>query len=235
VIPAAEEAFYSEPIERVPGSYLAFQVSDPVPDVKPPPCLDNGHITLGCLGSAYKITAEVVAAWATVLHAAPTARLLLKNGTLDEPSNRAATLARFAAAGIGADRLILEGRAPHFEFLAAYDGIDVALDTFPYSGGTTTMEALWQGVPVLTFNGDRWASRTSRSLLLAAGLPEWVANDCAGYVGQAIALANDPQSPQRLAALRSGMRERLRASAACDVTCLCRALEQIYLRLHHSR
>jgi predicted O-linked N-acetylglucosamine transferase (SPINDLY family) len=176
----------------------------------------------------------VVAAWATILHAAPTARLLVKNGTLDEPSNRAATLARFAAAGIGADRLILEGRAPHFEFLAAYDGIDVALDTFPYSGGTTTMEALWQGVPVLTFNGDRWASRTSRSLLLAAGLPEWVANDCAGYVGQAIALANDPQSPQRLAALRSGMRERLRASPACDVTALCRALEQIYVRLHHS-
>jgi len=111
----------------------------------------------------------------------------------------------------------------------------VALDTFPYSGGTTTMEALWQGVPVLTFNGDRWASRTSRSLLLAAGLPEWVANDRAGYVRQAIALANDPQSPQRLAALRSGMRERLRASPACDATGLCRALEQIYLRLHHSR
>jgi predicted O-linked N-acetylglucosamine transferase (SPINDLY family) len=93
---------------------------------------------------------------------------------------------------------------------------------------------LWQGVPVLTFNGDRWAARTSRSLLLAAGFPEWVADDRAGYVARAIEFANDPQSPERLAALRFGMRGRLSASPACDCVGLCRALEEIYLRRHHN-
>ena len=87
------------------------------------------------------------------------------------------------------DRLLLSGGAEHFDFLRGYDEMDIALDTFPYNGGTTTTEALWQGVPVLTFNGDRWASRTSRSLLLAAGLPEWVATDAQDFVSRAINLA----------------------------------------------
>ena len=96
-------------------------------------------------------------------------------------------MARFARHGVGAgppDRW--QGGAEHFDFLRGYDEMDIALDTFPYNGGTTTTEALWQGVPVLTFNGDRWASRTSRSLLLAAGLPEWVATDAADFVSRGV-------------------------------------------------
>ena len=89
----------------------------------------------------------------------------------------------------------LDGPAEHFAFLAAYERVDIALDTFPYSGGTTTMEALWQGVPVLTFNGDRWASRTSRSLLLAAGLDAWCLADRDAFVARAIALARSPATP----------------------------------------
>ncbi|MFL5338578.1 MAG: tetratricopeptide repeat protein [Gemmataceae bacterium] len=231
VIPAEEEAFYIERIERVPGSYLAFEVLYPVPDVTPPPCLDNGFLTFGCLGSAYKITGEVIAAWARILHGSPGSQLLLKNSTLGDDSNRSALLGRFARAGIGAERLILDGRSEHFDFLKAYGRIDVALDTFPYNGGTTTTEALWQGVPVLTFGGDRWASRTSRSLLLAGGLPDWVAADEPAYVRQAVALANDAGTPAYLAALRASLRDRLRASPACDSAGLCRALEDLYLRL----
>ena len=96
--------------------------------------------------------------------------------------------------------------------------------TFPYNGGTTTTEALWQGVPVLTFNGDRWAGRTSRSLLLAAGLPEWVCNDREGYINAAIRLAHAADTPARLARLRGGLREQVRRSAACDTAGLCREL-----------
>jgi protein O-GlcNAc transferase len=231
VIPPQEEAFYSEPIVRVPGSYLAFSVLYPVPEPAPPPCLENGFVTFGCLGSAYKITSEVVTAWARILTAAPTARLLLKNGTLDEASNCDALRARFGDAGIGEERLSLEGSAEHFDFLAAYGRIDIALDTYPYNGGTTTTEALWQGVPVLAFNGDRWASRTSRSLLLASGLADWVADDEAGYIDRAIALATDPGRPRQLQALRASLRDRLRASPACDSIGLCRALEDLYFRL----
>lgn len=230
VIPPEEEPFYAEPIVRVPGSYLAFNVFYPVPDVAPPPCLRTGHLTFGSFSSAYKLTGITVAAYAAILRAAPASRLVLRNRTLREQSNRDALLGRFAEQGIGADRLSLDAGAEHFEFLRGYDDIDVALDTFPYNGGTTTAEALWQGVPMLTRNGDRWAGRTSRSLLLAGGLDEWVAPDQRAFVDLAVRLAHDPATPARLSALRQDMRRNLAASAACDTTGLCRALESIYLR-----
>jgi predicted O-linked N-acetylglucosamine transferase (SPINDLY family) len=229
VLPPEEEVFYSERIHRVLGSYLAFAVRYPVPDVTPPPCRSNGALTFGSLGSAYKLTDAVVASWSRILAAAPDTRLLLKNATLDDASNRAVLFGRFAQHGIAAERLLLEGRDEHYEFLRAYSKIDVALDTFPYNGGTTTTEALWQGVPVLTFNGDRWASRTSRSLLLAAGLADWVMDDLAGYIAAAIRLARAPGTPNILAALRTGMRERLLRSQASDCAALCRALEALYV------
>lgn len=230
VIPPEEERFLAEPVARVPGTYLPFQVFYPVPDVAPPPCLASGQLTFGSFSSAYKLTEPTVAAYAAILRGAPAARLLLRSRPLAEPSNRAAMLARFARHGIGAERLQLDGGAEHFEFLRAYGQMDVALDTFPYNGGTTTAESLWQGVPMLTCNGDRWAGRTSRSLLLAAGLAEWVPPDLQGFVASAIRLAHDPATPDRLSALRSGMRRQLAASAACDTGTVCRALEQLYLR-----
>jgi len=228
-IPPDEEQFYTEHVARVPGTYLAFWPFYPVPDVVPPPSLAARGITFGCLSSAYKLTDATIDAHAAILRGAPTSRLLVRNRTLDEASNRAALLARFADRGIAADRLTLEGGADHIDFLRSYDRIDVALDTFPYNGGTTTIEALWQGVPMLTCNGDRWAARTSRSLLLAAGLDEWVAPDIAGFQQAGTALANAAGTPERLAALRTGMREQLRLSKACDVTGLCRSLEALML------
>ena len=122
----------------------------------------------------------------------------------------------------------MEGPAEHFAFLAAYERVDIALDAFPYSGGTTTMEALWQGVPVLTFNGDRWAGRTSRSILLAAGLDAWCLDDCDAFVARAIALASSPATPAELAASRAAMRDRLARTSACDGAALCRGLESLY-------
>ena len=228
VILPDEEAQYAERIHRLPGSYLAFDVLYPVPPVAPPPSLRSGCITFGCLGSQHKLTDPVLAAWGEILRTAPTAQLLVRNATLEDASSRDDLLSRLAREGIEVARVTLEGRGDHFEFLRSYDRIDIALDTFPYNGGTTTTEALWQGVPVLTFNGDRWASRTSRSILLAAGLSEWVMCDATGYVQRAAALANDPATPAMLAALRAEMRERLRASAACDTAALCRAMEAFY-------
>ncbi|MFZ0019402.1 MAG: tetratricopeptide repeat protein [Acetobacteraceae bacterium] len=229
VVPAEEEHGYSERIVRVPGSYLAFEVRYPAPEVAPSPALRHGWLTFGSFASAHKITDPVVAAWSRILLGAPTARLLLRNQLLNEPSNRLALMARFARHGVAPDRLMLSGGAEHFDFLRGYDEIDIALDTFPYNGGTTTTEALWQGVPVLSFNGDRWASRTSRSLLLAAGLPEWVATDAADFMSRGVALAQSENTPRMLAALRHGMRERLSASAACDSATLCHSLEALYL------
>ncbi len=228
VIARREERHYSERVWRVPGSYLAFEVAYPVPDIAPPPCLANGHVTFGCLGSQYKITDGVIAAWATILERTPMSRLYLRNGELSDASSRQALLARFAKAGIDKARIDLEGRTAHFDFLASYARVDIALDTFPYNGGTTTTEALWQGVPVLAFDGDRWASRTSKSLLVAAGLSEWCLADEAAYVERAVALALDPATPSMLGEMRAKMRTRLAASPVCDCERLCRALEDIY-------
>ncbi len=223
VIRPEEEKFYTERIFRVPGSYLAFDVRYKVPDIAPPPSLAaGGPITFGCLGSQYKLTDAVLAAWSAILRGAPSARLYVKNGALEDASTRNDFLSRLGALGIAEHRITLSGRSEHFEFLDAYRHVDIALDTFPYNGGTTTTEALWQGVPVLAFHGDRWASRTSASLLTAAGLHDWLMPDAETYVRHAIALAN---APPGLATLRRNLRSRLRA---CDPLTLCQALESFY-------
>jgi protein O-GlcNAc transferase len=229
VIPAAEEGFYTERVLRVRGTYLAFEVLYAVPDVAPPPCSSNGgRLTFGALASAYKLNDLTLCIWARILRSVPTSRLLVRANTLADPSNHDHLCARFAALGVARERIDLEGGIEHFDFLRSYDRIDIVLDTFPYNGGTTTTEALWQGVPVLTYAGDRWVARTSASVLRAAGLDEWVARDEDDLVAKASALARDPATPARLAALRAGMRARLAASAACDTAGLCRELEQIY-------
>lgn len=232
VIPSREEPYYCEKVHRLPGTYTAFEVLYPVPEVAPPPCLAaNGAIRFGCLGSQYKLTDAVIGSWAAILQRAPKADLFIKTAALDDRSTQADLRSRFEALGVDPARLSFAGKSEHFEFLGAYRHIDIALDTFPYNGGTTTMEALWQGVPVLSFDGDRWASRTSKSLLLAAGLGEWLQPDRAGYVEHAVRLATDPETPAMLARLRAGMRAQLKASAVCDADGLCLAMEAFYRQI----
>jgi predicted O-linked N-acetylglucosamine transferase (SPINDLY family) len=231
VLPAAEEKFYVEKIHRLPGTYMAFEILYPVPDIAPSPCLANGFITFGCFGSHYKLTNGMVAAFARILAAAPGANLFIKNGALEDASTRDEFLLRLRAAGVDAARVVLAGRSEHYAFLEAYAQVDIAIDTFPYNGGTTTTEALWQGVPVLTFDGNRWASRTSKSLLHAAGMQDWVMPDQAAYEERAITLANAADTPAMLAALRAGMRQKLSASTVCDAKGMCEALERFYLEI----
>ncbi len=231
VVRPEEEPFYSERIVRVEGTYLTFEVAYPVPDVAPPPCTGGGGFTFGSLASLYKLTPEVLDAWAQVLRRCPVARLLVRNTGLSAECNRRYLAGALMERGIEEGRFELLGQAPHEEFLRTYDRIDVALDPFPYNGGTTTTEAIWQGVPVLTFDGDRWASRTSASLLREGGLGEFVAPDLAGHVEQAVALAADPATPDRLADLRPTMRDRLLASPATACDAFTRRMETLYLDL----
>ncbi|HTU32908.1 MAG TPA: tetratricopeptide repeat protein [Candidatus Acidoferrum sp.] len=231
VIPPSEERFYTERVLRVAGSYLAFSVLYPVPRVVPPPCLRNGYLTFGCLAPQYKITPGVIDAFARILRGAPSARLLLKSSFLRDSANRAAVLEKFSRKGIRRERLRLEGPEEHYKFLKAYGRVDVALDTFPYNGGTTTMEALWQGVPVLAFSGDRWVGRISQSLLCAAGLREWVEPSLDAYIRRAVNLAQATETRCVLAGLRKRMRPTLSRSGACDSAQLCRGLEEHYRAL----
>jgi protein O-GlcNAc transferase len=232
-LPAHEDRFYSERILAVSGTYLAFSVLYRVPPLTAPPSQESGKLTFGCLAPHYKLTPAVIETFAEILRQAPGSRLLLKNTALDDAGNRAALLGRFQALGADPAQLLFSGYSEHYRFLQAYDRVDVALDTFPYSGGTTTSEALWQGVPVLTFRGDRWAARTTASLLAAAGLLSWICPSRAAFIARAVSLARKP--PPRLAALRKGLRRNVAASAACDVGGLCRQLERHYVTLGRSR
>ena len=231
VVRPGEEAFYTERLLRIAHSYLTFEVAYAVPDVAPPPCLRNGYISFGSLTSQYKITPAVAAAWANILQACPESRLVLKNSALGSFSNRLFVQRLFAGLGIAAERMELEGSSEHYEFLRKYDQIDLALDTFPYNGGTTTTEAIWQGVPVLTFSGDRWAARTSASLLQSCHLSNFVAGNLQEYMEQAIEWGRRPDSPARLAELRTTMRDRLLASPVCDTLTFARNMEAEYSRM----
>lgn len=235
VIAPDEEPFYCEHVARVDGSYLAFEPSALASDVGVAPWAANGTITFGCLASQYKITPEVMTAWGRILVRAPHSTLVLRNAAHASAGVRRYVQDVLVAHGVAADRVRMLGPADHAAFIRTYDAIDVALDTFPYSGGTTTMEAIWQGVPVITFHGDRWASRTSESILRAAGLSEFVATDVAGYVDLAVNLATTPGSAPRLARLRRTMRERVRSSDACNGLKLARGMESLYRRMHEER
>jgi predicted O-linked N-acetylglucosamine transferase (SPINDLY family) len=230
VVQPGEEAHYSERIARVDGSYLTFEVGYRVPDVAPPPCLSAGRVTFGSLCSRYKLTPEVIGAWSEVLRRAPAGRLLIRNAGLESAAEREHLLEEFRRRGAGPERLDLLGRAPHREFLETYSRIDIALDTFPYNGGTTTTEAIWQGVPVTAFAGRTWASRTSATLLREGGLGEWVADDMQQYVELAAKWGNDPAAGERLAVLRRTMRARLGASSVCDVDSFARSMVTLYRR-----
>jgi protein O-GlcNAc transferase len=225
VIPPEEEKFYCEKIARVPGSYLTFEVTYPVPPVVDPPCLSRGSITFGSLASQYKITDEVVNAWSRILKQVPTSSLILKNGALVSKGTREFVHGLFERHDVSPGRVRLEGPSDHYQFLETYGEIDIALDTFPYNGGTTTTEAIWQGVPVVTFSGDRWVARTSASILRSGNLGDLVGQGLEDYISLAIGLAN---SPGRLLNLRQNMRSRLHHSPVCDTQSFARNMERLY-------
>lgn len=205
-LPEAEETNFTEKIWRLPETRLCFTPPDSDIYVAPLPALANGHITFGCFQNPNKISDVVVDLWARVMRTVPGSRLLLKGQQFGETRAMQAVMDRFAARGIDAGSLIFEGSSPHAEYLAAYHRVDISLDTFPFPGGTTTVESLWMGVPVLTLAGTSFLSRQGSGLLINAGLPDWIATDADNYLARAVAHASDLP---RLAALRQGLRQQV--------------------------
>jgi predicted O-linked N-acetylglucosamine transferase (SPINDLY family) len=212
-LPKEEEAYFTEKIWRLLDSYICF--TPPVHGALPGPlpAVDNGYVTFGSCNNLTKMNDDVVALWSRILQAVPNSRLLLKSTQLHEDVVREEVIGRFGAHGIEAQRLILKTPVPRGEHLTTYQEMDIALDPFPYPGITTSVEALWMGVPVLTLAGEHFLSRQGVGLLMNAGLPEWVAADPQDYVARAVAHANDLQA---LAALRSDLRRRVLASPIFD-------------------
>ena len=212
-LPQSEEGSFTERIWRLPETRLCFTPPDEHVEVTALPALRNGYITFGCFNHLTKVNDRVVTRWAELLAALPDSRLFLKSAPIAETSLRQDIVDRFAARGIGANRLILEGAAPRAAYLAAYQRVDIALDPFPYPGGATTVEALWMGVPVLTLAGKSFVSRQGVGLMMNAGLPEWVAIDGDDYVGRAVSLGSDLR---RLASLRERLRGQVLSSPIFD-------------------
>jgi len=213
VVPQGEEGQYTERIWRLPDSYLCFTLPTESVAVAPLPALANGYVTFGCLNNHKKLNDGVFAVWSRILQAVPRSRLLLKNHQLAEPSILRDTYARFSAYGIDETRLMLEGPSSREQYFATYGRVDLALDPFPYPGGTTSVEGLWMGVPALTRRGDRFLSHLGELVAQTVGLPEWIAADTEDYVARAIAAAADLPA---LAALRAGLRDRVEHSPLTD-------------------
>ncbi|HET9701352.1 MAG TPA: tetratricopeptide repeat protein [Burkholderiales bacterium] len=227
--PPETQPFSSERLLHLPGSYFCYRPPADTPDPVAPPALRAGRITFGSFNNPAKITRGAVAHWAAVLRAVPDSRLLLKAGGMDQPAMQARLRGRFAEEGIGAERLEFRGvtkeRAGH---LATFNEVDIALDSWPYNGATTTCEALWMGVPVVSLRGATHASRMGWSLLSAAGLPEIATASPGEFVAAAAALASDAE---RLAALRRELRGRFEASPLRDEAGFTRSLELAYRRI----
>lgn len=213
--PAGSERFAVESLVRLPGCFLCFRPPEDAPEPGPLPAIAAGHVTFGSFNILPKVSDRIFALWERVLTEIPSAKFVMKNRQLEDPGIMSRVRARFTAAGLGPQRVELLPPTRSFaEHLALYNRLDLALDTFPYHGTTTTCEALWMGVPTITLMGDVHAARVGGSLLQAAGLEECVAADDDAFVRIARTLAGDVR---RLADMRAGMRERLRASRLCDV------------------
>lgn len=226
--PGEADALHSERLVRLPRCGWCYRPPDDAPPVaaEPPSDRRDGRITFGSFNAHAKTSPQTVAAWAAVLRAAPGSRLLLKAYALGESDTRQLLLKRFADAGIGAERLDLRGpTATRAEHLAAYGEVDVALDPFPYNGTTTTCEAMWMGVPVVTLAGRSHIARVGVSLLSAVGLGDLVASSPEQYVATATALAADAARRQEL---RRNLRATMAASPLCDGAAMTRALEAAY-------
>lgn len=208
--PAGFERFYSERLLRLADGYVCYSPPAYAPDVAELPALRNGFVTFGCFNNLAKITPAVIETWATVLRLVPGARLVLKAHQFSD----AATSERVVAAfGDLAGRVSARGSSGHRALLAEYGDVDIVLDPFPYSGGLTTCEALWMGVPTITCPGQIFAARHSASHMSNVGLADWVVPSVGAYVDMAVARTADLDG---LAALRAGLRERVRGSALCD-------------------
>ena len=227
VSPAAHAHLFSEGIAQLPGSVFCWAPVDTYPLPKPRP--PKAPLVFGSFNNAMKLSPTTLALWAKVLHAVPGSKLLLKAPSLRDDSVQQRFSELLAEQGIGPDRLIFRGPSGLAEMMQAYGDVDIALDPVPYNGGTTTLQALWMGVPVVTLLGENFVSRMGASFLRTLGKPDWVVEDEAGYVAAAVALAAKRVSLRKE---RAALRDQMMTSPLCDITTYTvqfeRLLEQMW-------
>lgn len=230
--PGQSDPWYTEKLVRLGRGFLCFRpLDDLVPEIEPLAASRNGHVTFGSFNNVSKLTEQVLDLWARVLAAVPQSRLILKNRAFADAFARDWFMARLCVHGVTRDRIdLLEHIHSVGGHLGAYSRIDIGLDPFPYGGTTTTCEAMWMGVPVITLLGEQHAGRVGASLLTQVGLGDWIALDADSYVAKAAALAGNLS---RLAALRRTMRRRMQLSPLRDESGFARSMAVAFRDMWH--
>lgn len=227
--PDGVDRFHSEKLVRLPQGFLCYEAPTDAPDVGPAPALAAEGVTFGSFNNLNKITPEIIRIWCSLLLRVPKSRLIMKGRHFADAGIRRRYIEMFAAGGILLHRIDLrpweDTTAAH---LAVYNEIDIALDSFPYNGTTTTCEALWMGVPVVTLSGDRHAARVGESLLSCLGMPELVAKTSGEYIDIAGNLAMDIP---RLVRIRETLRSEMENSSICDAKAFTGNIEEAYRRM----
>jgi predicted O-linked N-acetylglucosamine transferase (SPINDLY family) len=220
--PGREERPYSERSIHLGETYWCYRPTVQTPPRKTTPASQAGHITFGCLNNFGKVTAPTLEVWSRLLRAMPEARLLLH---AHAGSHRDRVRDFLTRQGVSPDRLTFSGRLPTADYFRIYERIDVALDPFPYGGGTTTCDALWMGVPVVTLAGQTAVGRGGLSILSNVGLSDLVSRDSDDYVRICVELARDRS---RLNELRASLRARMERSPLMDAPRFARGIEALY-------
>ena len=220
----------TERLWRLPRCAYAYGVpahSPPV-SVREP----DRPVTFGCCNNASKAGMPVVEAWAEILRCCPDSRLVVKDRRFNHGAARRAWRKRFLRRGIDRDRVEFQPHSPHPEYLSNYNSLDIALDPFPRTGGTTTCDALWMGVPVITLAGRRYATRLSATKLTAVGAPELITRSVEEYVGKAVELAEDTRACNRY---HETLRGRVSNGPLGDPKSLAKALEEAYREMYQAK
>ncbi|MCP5245994.1 MAG: tetratricopeptide repeat protein [Burkholderiales bacterium] len=214
-VPESSHSHFTEEIWYLPETRMCFSppADNASLNVTSLPAIRNGYITFGCYQMLSKLNDDVLKLWAEIFRLMPHARFRIQNKQLGCPETRMQVIKRFEQFGINMERVTMYGPQSRQEYLASYANVDVILDTFPYPGGTTTCEALWMGVPTLTLTGKTLLAQQGASMLTAAGLSEWVAENTDEYVRKAVELCTDLSG---LAKLRLSLRENVRKSPLMD-------------------
>jgi predicted O-linked N-acetylglucosamine transferase (SPINDLY family) len=220
--PDSSDSIYTEQTLRVPNCYWCYEPPVNAPEVGPLPAERNGHVTFGCLNNFSKVSAPALEAWMRILQEVPDSHLIVHTRL---GNHRQRLLEQFATRGISAPRVRFVEQVSQVQYLATYNEIDIALDSFPYAGGTTSCDALWMGAPLVTLRGKTAVGRGGVTILHNLALDSLIAEDVDAYVNTAVSLARDLP---RLAELRAGMRQRMRSSPLMNAPQFARDIEAIY-------
>ncbi len=226
--PPGSEQYYSEKLFYLPGIFLCYSPCGIQPPLAPSPFIETKHITFGCFNNSSKINPLIIGLWAEILKQVPNSNLLLKFKSGQDDEIRDIFLKQFEQAGIAKDRIAISGWLQSPADLMLYNKVDIALDTFPYNGTTTTCQALLMGVPLISLVGENHMSRVGLSIFKNLGMEFFAAPTPQQYVARAVALAMKPDS---LAKIRNTMRDRLRASALCNKAVFAARMENAYRQM----